>query len=412
MTSIHSSGLPATDEEVAELIRVSSQLGFVGKLQERLRLSVDAAPSESSAINIWVRTPSPPLASWQSAIEQGDRQHVFTEAALFHAQAEAPVLQFLHASGVREKYASQYVPMIACTVPNQLLLQLETLPEVLRIYDDLVASPALNTSVPTIKAQKIWQGGVTGIGVKVAIVEAFEPGTTNNAVAADNPYVGPVTYSEPMHTQSSRHATGVAGVIASNDITYRGVSFGVARPADFLSGNPSGGSASDLNAATEWAIGQNAVIINQSYRSCAPTGIIGPMGLYDDYLVALYLSTIAVCAGNIDPCSGFSAFVDDPAVAYNVIAVGAFAHNNNSIWEDDSMATYSSYVDPSSTNHDRQKPEIVAPGNVNTTYELSPWRPYLQTGTSFAAPHIAGTAALLMQAKPSLKTAPEEVKVF
>jgi hypothetical protein len=120
VTSIHSSGLPATDEEVAELIRVSSQLGFVGKLEERLRLSVDAAPSESCAINIWVRTPSPPLASWQSAIEQGDRQHVFAEAASFHAQAEAPVLQFLHASGVREKYASQYVPMIACTVPNQL----------------------------------------------------------------------------------------------------------------------------------------------------------------------------------------------------------------------------------------------------------------------------------------------------
>lgn len=406
VVNLHSSGELATDQEVKDLLGACLQRGFAGKVQASLKASINAAPAGTSRINIWVKTPEIPLASWHSGLEQGMRQQVLTEAAAFHLQAETPVLNFLHSLGIKEKRASQYAPVIACQIPNAVLGQLEDLPEVTRIYDDGIAGAALNTSIPTIKAQKVWNQGITGSGVTVAVVEAQVGGF--NAIVSNNPLLGAMTYYDTMHTQASHHATEVAGVIGSTDGTYKGVSYGVPRP--LLNGNPSDPSYSGVDDATGWAGSQAASVINQSYRSNVPNGSIGTMGQYDDYIVGAYLCTIAVCAGNSDPDSGFSYRVDDPAVAYNVIAVGAFDHRSDSDWSNDVMAGYSAYINPTSPHNDREKPEVAAPGNVNSTFEVSPWVPSPIQGTSFSAPHVAGTAALLMQAKPSLKTAPEEVK--
>lgn len=409
LANLHSSGELATDQEVKDLLSAALQKGFVGKVEERLKAKIDADPSGISRINIWVKTPDIPLTAWHSALQQGRREQVFSEAAAFHAQAESPVLKLLHSVGVYEKYASQQAPVISCEIPNRLLQQLENMPEVTRIYDDGIPGAALYASVPTIKAQKVWNQGITGFGVSVAVVEAHVNGY--DAVVGNSPRLGTVLYYDSMNTQASLHATEVAGVIASNDGYYKGVSHGVNRP--ILSGNPTDPSASALNDATRWAAQQGANVINQSYRSLQPDGNIGIMGLYDDYIVGLYLPTIVVCAGNIDLDSGYSPRVDDPAVAYNVIAVGAFSDYADSNWGNDVIPGYSAYVNPYSAHNDREKPEIAAPGEVFSTLDVSPWVPSpYAAGTSFSAPHVSGTAALLMQAKSSLKTAPEEVKAI
>ena len=175
--------------------------------------------------------------------------------------------------------------------------------------------------------------------MRVAIIEANTLSGTS-AIASANPFVGPVTFYNPTHTVPSQHATQVAGIIASTNVTYRGVSHGVARPTDLLSGNSVTNFDSDLNAATGWAAAapHNASVINQSYRDCPSSpSSLGAMAKFDDYIVGLYLPTIAVCAGN--DCG---LFVANPAVGFNVIAVG-IPSNNNSNWGDDPWALYSAY---------------------------------------------------------------------
>ena len=74
------------------------------------------------------------------------------------------------------------------------------------------------------------------------------------------------------------------------------------------------------------------------------------------------------------------------------------------------MAVCSSWVNPTSTgNNDREKPELSALGtNINTTRPSNGFVNW--TGTSFAAPTVAGAAALMQDAEPAMLSWPEVVK--
>jgi subtilisin family serine protease len=96
-----------------------------------------------------------------------------------------------------------------------------------------------------------------------------------------------------------------------------------------------------------------------------------------------------------------------------VITVGNFDDRNTVGWGDDLMSGCSSWRDPSSTHSDREKPEVSAPGtNINSTTTTSPWTGGIGSGTSYAAPMVTGTAALMMQRNTSLQFWPEAVKAI
>jgi hypothetical protein len=140
-------------------------------------------------------------------------------------------------------------------------------------------------------------------------------------------------------------------------------------------------------------------------------GILGVSILdrHMDNIVRGYADNMVCAAGN----SGPGGYVISPAQAYNVIAVGAIDDNNTNSFADDTMATYSSFVDPISLYGDREKPEVVAPGtNINSLIGGGLGFGDVGSGISYAAPMVSGICALMGERKSTVNGWPEAVKAI
>ena len=123
-------------------------------------------------------------------------------------------------------------------------------------------------------------------------------------------------------------------------------------------------------------------------------------------------------AGN-STCSPGNGNVRTPGKGYNVITVGGFNDFDSVSWAGDGMDACSSWTGPNSGSGDREKPELVAPDvSITTTIPTVPWLRNIFadgtsiSGTSFAAPHVTGAAALLIQTHTGLKSRPEALKAI
>jgi subtilisin family serine protease len=310
------------------------------------------------------------------------------EAPLIWGEPEKqkPVLDFLEAQGFKAKYASLRSPVVFAKLPMQVIDRLSGRDEVVGIY--LLYgefNERLNSVVPTDRVLPVWNAGYTGGGVTVAVVEG-------DPIEFINPYLGHANggICDMGRPDVPWHPTGVAGVIAlNNHPNYRGIS-----PEVTLISGDAGSyePQSNIADAGDCVISDPyyADVLNLSFGNKNP-----PYDFWTRYFdhVVFYDRRIAVAAAN-EP----EAEITNPDSGYNVITVGSYTDKENADWSDDEISTWSAYQGPGYRN----KPEIVAVGEYICTTDTIGMMDcsdpdLLRQGTSYAAPQVAGLAALLIQ---------------
>ncbi|MET9228026.1 S8 family serine peptidase [Lentzea sp. NPDC003310] len=248
-----------------------------------------------------------------------------------------------------------------------------------KVWLDGVRKVSLDRSTKQIGAPQAWAAGVTGKGVKVAVldtgVDEKHPDLQGRQVAEKN------FTDSPDNTDEVGHGTHVASTIAGRGEQYRGV----APDAEILDGKvcqPGGCPDSAILAGMQWAADQGASVINMSLGG-GDTPEIDPIEEALNRISRETGALFVVAAGN----SGRPETIGSPGSAESALTVGAVDRN-------DGIAPFSSRG-PAADG--AVKPDVTAPGVGIVAAEAGTQGHVAMDGTSMATPHVAGVVALLKQ---------------
>ena len=284
---------------------------------------------------------------------------------------------------------------IGAELPADVIVQIAGLAEVESIGLETEGQPALAHSVAAINAASFWDAGFDGGNYDIAIVE--------RGVDSDHPDLRSVSSGDLIKRNSndeSAHGTQVAGVAASTNTADKGVAFGLDKILDASFERRNWGDAMN---AMEWAVSQasdDAEVLNHSWRWKKDDDYImnaedtdwSDMGQDLDEFMDDYDVVVVLAAGNeAEEQEGPDFTLVWPNDSYNAISVanvddqGLTNRNSHIIAADSSRGP---------TPLGRKKPDLAAPGQGIWTTDLGGGTAHV-SGTSFAAPHVAGAILLL-----------------
>ncbi|MDP9222518.1 MAG: S8 family serine peptidase, partial [Actinomycetota bacterium] len=271
--------------------------------------------------------------------------------------------------------------------------------------DEVIGTPQLSLIRPTkvaaakleqlvtwgiaaLDVPELWSQGLSGEGVVVGHLDTGADGThpgLADAIGhfAEFDFLGRQVVPDPAPHDTDEHGTHTAGTIAGRSVD--GKSFGVAPAAKLASAIviEGGQVIARILGGMDWIVGQGARVLSMS---------LGLRGFMDDFEPLTRIlranGVLPVFAiGNEGPGTSRS-----PGNYSEALSVGAMDTNHG-------IASFSS-----SHQFDREQdavvPDVVAPGA--DVVSAKPGGGFqLMDGTSMATPHVAGLAALLLQAKPS-----------
>ena len=271
---------------------------------------------------------------------------------------------------------------------------------------DLSYKPSLNDqnwNLELTGAPLLWEKGIKGKGVKIFILdtgidashEAFGDRVVNFAEFSQ---YGGIYPDDPKNAiDSDNHGTHVAGIVAG---ATPDKAIGMAPEALLGAGIviPRGsGTLSQIMGGLEWALEPdgNPETDDQPHIINLSLGIPGYIKIWSgifEKLLAKNIFPVAAIGNDGDGICG------SPGSTPNVFSVGAYDRHeapawfssggDDLTWEDD-LLNKKMFI----------KPEVSAPGVE--IYSTIPGNRYASmSGTSMASPHVAGAAALLMQAFP------------
>ena len=375
-------------------------------------------------------------------------RYVYDTLTAVAARAQAPLRALLDARGV--DYRAYWIHNMIWVRGDRGLVQiLAARPDVAYVYANTAqqvalpvpqpqaaraAQAAVEWNIAQVNAPQVWAAGVTGQGVVIggqdtgyqwdhpALKSQYRGwnGSTaahaynwHDAIHADNPNTSPGNpcgFDSPAPCDDQGHGTHTMGTMVGTQpdpavgigmapgaqwIGCRNMEDGWGAPASyaecyewFIAPYPFGGdpfSDGDPSRAPD--------VINNSW-SCPP---VEGCAAGDVLLAAVEavraagILSVHSAGNNGSGCET----IDTPAAIYDAsFTVGATDHDNV-------IADFSSRGPVMIDESGRLKPDVVAPGvDVRSSY-LNGGYATLQ-GTSMAAPHVAGLAALLISADPAL----------
>ncbi|MGA4839942.1 S8 family peptidase [Streptomyces sp. G45] len=273
-----------------------------------------------------------------------------------------------------------------------------------RVWLDGTRTATLDKSVKQIGAPKAWDAGYDGKGVKIAVldtgVDATHPDLKDQVTAEKNFTPSPDTKDRIGH--GTHVASTAAGTGAKSGGKFKGVAPGAKVLNGKVLGDEGSGDDSGIIAGIEWAAAEGADVVNLSLGGGDTPGV-DPLEAAVNKVSADKGVLFSISAGN----EGEPGSVGSPGSADAALTVGAVDDN-------DKLAEFSSQGPR--VGDGAIKPDVTAPG-VDITAAAAPGSAiekevgqnpegYLTiSGTSMAAPHAAGAAALLKQQHPGWKSA-------
>ncbi|AJE02865.1 S8 family peptidase [Geobacter pickeringii] len=324
----------------------------------------------------------------------------------FHRPPADHEENLVYAAKGRINRTHRQIHAISAELPEEEITRLKKDPSVAYVVDNIkftLIRPTEPTSAPPPEYVDSWgvlrigsdvaaARGFKGAGIKVAIVDS---GIDYNHPDLKDNYRGGYNFvannADPYDDDSQSHGTHVAGIIAARD-NGTGV-VGVAPEASLYAvkvygANDTGGDMATLVAGIEWAIENKMDVVNLSLGfsgdiySVYP-GIFKPLHDVCDKAYKAGIVLVAA-AGNDD-----REIVSVPAAFDSVIAVAATDQNDQR-----AIFRMNNVQSPLASSYGA-KVELAAPGTVIRSTVRGGGYGFLE-GTSQAAAHVAGAAAVLL----------------